>query len=81
MGIMVGPSDKEAPAQECAVWLANKIRDCELMLLEPEAGHYVFLCEATEAGRHAQPEICWTRQVSIGPLFTTVQSRPQHDCF
>ena len=58
VGIMVGPSDKEAPAQECAVWLANKIRDCELMLLEPEAGHYVFLCEATDAGRHAQPEIC-----------------------
>ena len=58
VGIMVGPADIEAPVQECAAWLAEHIPTSELTLLEPDAGHYVFLCEATDPGRKAEPAIC-----------------------
>lgn len=58
VGIMVGASDTEAPCEECADWLANQIPNCNLSLLGPEVGHYVFLCEATKNGKAELPNFC-----------------------
>lgn len=58
VGIMAGASDAEAPCEDCAIWLANQILNCNLMLLEENAVHYVFLCEATENGRVELSDIC-----------------------
>ena len=41
-----------------AIWLHERLRANTLHPLAAEAGHYVFLPEATEAGRRADPT-CW----------------------
>lgn len=56
--MLVGQADTEAPAETCASWLAAFLPNCELTLLGPHVGHYVFLCEATEIGRTTEPAIC-----------------------
>ena len=56
--IVVGESDAVAPAQDCAVWLHKRVRASTLETLAPDAGHYVFLPEATETGRRAAPDVC-----------------------
>ncbi len=58
IGIMVGEADNEAPHQTCACWLTEHLPKSELTFLGPAVGHYVFLCEATDLGRSADPVIC-----------------------
>jgi predicted dienelactone hydrolase len=55
---LVGGADAEAPAETCASWLAGLLPNCQLTLLGPDVGHYVFLCEATEMGRSSEPVLC-----------------------
>jgi len=55
--IAVGGADREAPAQDCAMWLDSRLADSSLHLLGPDIGHYVFLCEGTPAGCAAEPEV------------------------
>ena len=55
---MAGENDEEAPHDLCAVWIAEHLPRCELILLGKTVGHYVFLPEATEAGVQAEPAIC-----------------------
>ena len=54
--IFVGDSDTIAPAQECASWLQKRLRTSSLEVLSPNAGHYVFLPEATAATLQTAPE-------------------------
>jgi predicted dienelactone hydrolase len=56
--MMVGRADQEAPAEYCASWVAGLLPNCQLALLGSDAGHYVFLCEATEIGKAAESTIC-----------------------
>ena len=58
MAIVCGKNDLEAPHQQCASWLAERLDDCDLTLLGKSVGHYVFLCEPTETGKSMQPDIC-----------------------
>lgn len=53
--IVVGGADFVAPA---ATWLHERLPASRLDLLTPEAGHHVFLSEATADGRLAEPEVC-----------------------
>lgn len=53
--IVVGGSDFVAPA---AIWLHERLRASTLDLLANQVGHYVFLPEATDAGRLSSPECC-----------------------
>jgi predicted dienelactone hydrolase len=53
--IVVGGSDFCVPA---AIWLHERLRASTLDLLANEVGHYVFLPEATDAGRLASPDCC-----------------------
>jgi predicted dienelactone hydrolase len=56
MRIVVGGADKIAPPKECAAWLHKRLRASRLEIL-PDAGHYVFVPEATELRRRAEPEV------------------------
>ncbi len=58
VGMIVGGGDREAPHEAGATWLDRQLADSRLTLLGPDVGHYVFLCEATEAGKALEPEIC-----------------------
>lgn len=58
VSIIVGGSDTEAPSDTCAEWLQERLPESRLHLLEREAGHYVFLCECTEAGKARESAIC-----------------------
>ncbi len=58
VSIVVAPSDQEAPYADCACWLNRHLRDCRMRMLGTGAGHYVFLCEATELGKALEPAIC-----------------------
>ncbi len=58
VGMIVGGGDAEAPHRDCAVWLHRRLPDSRLTVLGDEVGHYVFLCEATEAGRALETDIC-----------------------
>ena len=58
VGLMVGAVDTEAPPQDCAAWLAERIPGSGLTVLPGNVGHYVFLCEATELGQSSVPDIC-----------------------
>lgn len=49
--------DREAPYDQCALWLSERLATSELTLLGPELGHYAFLSEGTELGRARMPEI------------------------
>lgn len=51
----VGGSDFVRPA---AIWLHQRLRADTLHPLAAEAGHYVFLPEATETGRRSDPHCC-----------------------
>ncbi len=51
-------ADTEAPADLCAAWLREQLRNSTLDLLDPGAGHYVFLCECSEWGKARAAEIC-----------------------
>lgn len=53
--IVVGGSDFVVPS---AKWLHERLPTSTLDLLAPEAGHYVFLPEATETGRSSDPVCC-----------------------
>jgi len=53
--IVVGGSDFVKPV---ALWLQERLAASQLDLLAPEVGHYVFLPEATEAGRLANSVVC-----------------------
>lgn len=55
--IAVGDADQEAPADQCAAWLAPQLPSCELTRLGPDVGHYAFLCEATDIGRRMIPAV------------------------
>jgi len=54
--IVVGGADKIAPVEECSAWLHKRLRASRLEIL-PDAGHYVFAPEPTEARRRAEPEV------------------------
>lgn len=53
--IVVGGSDFVRPG---AIWLHQRLKASTLDPLAAEAGHYVFISEATEAGRAANPDYC-----------------------
>jgi len=53
--IIVGGADFLAPT---AHWLHARLQASQLEMLGPEVGHYVFVAEATEAGRKANPDYC-----------------------
>jgi predicted dienelactone hydrolase len=53
--VVVGGSDFVRPA---AIWLHERLRADTLFPLAAEAGHYLFLPEATEAARRANPDCC-----------------------
>jgi predicted dienelactone hydrolase len=53
--ILVGGADFTAPA---TIWMHERLRQSQLEMLAQQAGHYVFLPEATEAGRRNDPETC-----------------------
>jgi predicted dienelactone hydrolase len=56
--IVVGAGDTIAPPAICASWLQQHLASTRLDMLPAPAGHYVFLPEATAAGRLAAPEVC-----------------------
>lgn len=56
--IFVGQADKEAPPEPCAIWLDKHLTNSSLTLLGINVGHYVFLNEATDFGKKAEPDIC-----------------------
>lgn len=56
--IMTGGSDAEAPAEVGAFWLAERLPRCTLDVVSPDAGHFVFLPEATEVGRRHAADLC-----------------------
>jgi predicted dienelactone hydrolase len=53
--ILVGGSDFILPV---ALWLHERLPTSSLDRLAPEAGHYVFMPEPSEAGRLAAPATC-----------------------
>ena len=53
--IVVGGADFVLPAVN---WLHPRLPTSRLDVMAPEAGHHVFLPEATEAGRRADPDVC-----------------------
>lgn len=55
--VVVGGGDEEAPPDPCARWLKENLPSCTLDVLAAEVGHYVFLCEGTEAGRANAPDL------------------------
>lgn len=57
VAMAVGGADREAPAEQCAIWLHERLPNSSLSLLGRDVGHYVFLCEGTEARRMREPEL------------------------
>ncbi|WP_284944163.1 alpha/beta hydrolase family protein [Acidisoma cladoniae] len=58
VSLIVGGADTEAPAEDCAYWLDERLPNRRLVLLGPDVGHAIFLCEATALGRTADPIAC-----------------------
>ena len=58
VAILVGGADAEAPARDGADWLAERLAGTRIEHLGPMVGHFVFLPEATDAGRRDAPELC-----------------------
>ena len=58
VGLMVGQDDREAPHDQCALWLKSQNPAFELSLLGDSVGHYVFLNSATDHGRSVAPVLC-----------------------
>ncbi|MCA1439913.1 alpha/beta hydrolase [Ensifer sp. IC4062] len=50
--------DLEAPSDLCAEWVHQNLPNSTFTLLDPGAGHYVFLCECTDWGKAHEAEIC-----------------------
>ena len=58
ISLVVGGADTEAPAEDCAYWLDERLPNSRLVHLGPEVGHAIFLCEGTALGRTADPMAC-----------------------
>ena len=56
--LVAGQDDMEAPHKLCALWLREHNPSFQVKLLGRQVGHYVFLPEATEAGKALEPDIC-----------------------
>lgn len=56
VAMVVGEADREAPAETCAAWLQQHLRNGTLETL-PGIGHYEFLCGGTELGQQQEPDI------------------------
>jgi len=56
--VVVTEGDAETPPRLNGCRYAQLIANAELTHIEGPAGHYVFLAEATAAGRKALPELC-----------------------
>ncbi|MDP1700372.1 MAG: hypothetical protein Q8L53_05330 [Aestuariivirga sp.] len=56
--LIAGQNDVEAPHEQCALWLKENNPSFQVELLGREVGHYVFLPEATKAGKAWEPNIC-----------------------
>lgn len=55
--LMVGEADLEAPMNECARWLNERLPTSELHSLGHDVGHYTLLCTGTEKGRELESDI------------------------
>ena len=55
--IVVGSADHTAPAATNATFLAARVRNAQLQLMNG-AGHYTFVAECEPAGNVTFPEIC-----------------------
>lgn len=53
-----GHGDMEAPVEHCASWLKSQNSSFELSLMPQDAGHAVFLPEATPIGKTLEPALC-----------------------
>lgn len=58
VAMAVTGADGEAPADLCAQWLHDQLPDSRVEMLDPSAGHYVFLNECTDWGQCHHPDIC-----------------------
>ncbi len=56
--MMIGGADVEAPALDGAEWLMERLPQTSIERLGAAVGHFVFLPEATEAGRSAASALC-----------------------
>jgi predicted dienelactone hydrolase len=56
--IVVGASDDQAPPETNAAFLAQNIPNSALTVLPAPAGHYTFLDECTDIGKHEMPQLC-----------------------
>lgn len=55
--LAVGGADQEAPAEDCAVWLHERLPNSELHLLGPDVGHYTLLAQGTDTARSSLPHL------------------------
>lgn len=58
VALMTGDADTEAPFDACTRWLENQNPAFAVTRLDEPVGHYVFLQEATDTGKAAEPSIC-----------------------
>lgn len=58
VALMTGAGDTEAPFETCTQWLKERNPAFAITALDAPTGHYVFLPEATDAGRAQEPAIC-----------------------
>ncbi|QZA77715.1 hypothetical protein K4H28_15835 [Deefgea tanakiae] len=56
--IVVAAGDQIAPAKSNGMYLAQLIPAAKLTVLDEAVNHYVYLCEATPAGKQYLPELC-----------------------
>jgi predicted dienelactone hydrolase len=56
--IATGGADEVGPPAECTFWLQRQLPHASAEIVHPDAGHYVFLPEATATGRRMAPDIC-----------------------
>ncbi|WP_306117262.1 MULTISPECIES: hypothetical protein [unclassified Roseitalea] len=58
VALMTGAADAEAPFEACTRWLEKQNPSFAVSRLDEPVGHYVFLQEATDVGKAAEPSIC-----------------------
>lgn len=58
VALMTGAADTEAPFDACTRWLEKQNPAFAVDRLDGPVGHYVFLQEATDTGKAAEPSIC-----------------------
>ncbi|WP_051534520.1 alpha/beta hydrolase family protein [Deefgea rivuli] len=56
--IVVAAGDQIAPAKSNGMYLAQLMPEAKLTVLDEAVNHYVYLCEATPAGKQYLPELC-----------------------